>query len=111
MGRANTVREARAQLIGSIFPNGVPRVWCPPLTHYNPHGAIDGPRIAAHLRHLSAHIGGILVPGSTGDGWELTTAERRQVLELALDQAQPLNLKILIGTLHPEPSETIRLIR
>ena len=103
--------NTRAQLLSCMFPDGVPRLWCPPLTHYDPHGAIDGLRIAEQLRHLSSDIGGVLMPGSTGDGWELTGAERRQLLEIAMEQVPRLNLNILIGTLHPDPSETIRLIR
>lgn len=105
------VNTARAQLLGRIFPKGVPRLWCPPLTHYDRHGAIDGLRIAAHFGYLSAHIGGVLMPGSTGDAWELTKSERRQLLEIGIEQAQRLNLQILIGTLHPDLSETITLIR
>jgi dihydrodipicolinate synthase/N-acetylneuraminate lyase len=67
--------------------------------------------MAAHLRHLSSHIGGLLIPGSTGDAWELSKAERRQLLQIAISQAQQLELQVLIGTLHPDPSETLNLIR
>lgn len=108
MSEANT---ARAQLLGRIFPRGVPRVWCPPLTHYDRDGSIDDLRMAAHLKHLSSHIGGVLMPGSTGDAWELSKAERRQLLRIAIEQAQQLKLQVLIGTLHPDPSETLNLIR
>src|SRR5438034_11300243 len=104
----NHRRTARGQFLGRIFPDGVPRVWCPRLTHYERGGAIDGPRIAAHLRHLSPHIGGVLLPGSTGDAWELTKAERRLLLEIGIEQARQFDLQILVGTLHPEAFETLR---
>ena len=107
----SAANRERAKLLGRIFPGGVPRLWCPPLTHYAPDGAIDDLRIAAHLRHLSSHIGGVLMPGSTGDAWELSKAERRQLLEIAVEQAQELNLQVLIGTLHPNPNETLNLVR
>jgi len=42
----------RADLLEQFFPSGVPDLWCPSLTHYTLDGAIDGTRIAAHLRHL-----------------------------------------------------------
>lgn len=86
-------------------------MWCPPLTHYDRNGAIDGSRIAAHLRHLFPYVPGFLIPGSTGDGWELTQAERRQVLAIGVEQAQQLNAQVLIGVLHPESGEALKLIR
>jgi dihydrodipicolinate synthase/N-acetylneuraminate lyase len=103
----NTRKE---QFLQHIFPGGVPRVWCPPLTHYKADGAIDAPRIAAHLRNLSPHVGGVLIPGSTGDGWELSKAERRQLLGIGLEQAHRLNLQVLVGTLHPDTGEALGLI-
>lgn len=101
----------RAQFLRGIFPNGVPRLWCPPLTHYDSQGRIDAGRTAAHWKHFSPYVGGILVPGSTGDGWELDPAERRQLLSIALEQARLLNLQILIGTLHPDASKTLALVQ
>src|SRR2546426_6527362 len=90
---------SRAQLLRTFFPDGVPVLWCPSLTHYDENGAIDARRIAAHLEHLAPHVKGFLIPGSTGDGWELTEPESRQLLEVALSQAQGLELRVLIGVL------------
>jgi dihydrodipicolinate synthase/N-acetylneuraminate lyase len=67
--------------------------------------------MAAHLRHLSPYIKGFLVPGSTGDGWELRDRQRRQVLALALGQAQGLKAHLLLGVLKPKVSEALALIR
>jgi dihydrodipicolinate synthase/N-acetylneuraminate lyase len=105
------LRLPRAQFLQRIFPDGVPRLWCPPLTHYDAEGLINAGRIAAHLRNLARHVGGLLIPGSTGDGWELSEVERRELLEIGLAQANQLNLQVLIGNLHPDISETLRLIR
>jgi dihydrodipicolinate synthase/N-acetylneuraminate lyase len=102
---------SRTEYLHRIFPNGVPRLWCPPLTHYDQQGAIDRARIIAHLRHLSPHVGGFLIPGSTGDGWELSREERRQVLALGLEQAKLLNRHVLIGALHPDTGEALKLIK
>ena len=61
--------ETRRQLLARFFPNGVPTLWCPLITHYDADGVIDRKRMAAHLEHISPFVKGILVPGSTGDGW------------------------------------------
>jgi dihydrodipicolinate synthase/N-acetylneuraminate lyase len=60
---------------------------------------VDEERFLAHLGHVAAWVNGILVPGSTGDGWELTEAERLRVLGLVLDQATRLKLQVLVGVL------------
>jgi len=101
----------REQFLANFFPEGVPSLWCPPLTHYTDKGAIDAGRTAAHLKHLAPYVHGFLIPGSTGDGWELTQAERRQVLAIAIEQAQKLKAHALIGALHPDLRESLNLIR
>jgi dihydrodipicolinate synthase/N-acetylneuraminate lyase len=105
------VAGARAGLLRRLFPEGVPTLWCPPLAHYDEAGRIDAKRIAAHLKHLSQHIKGFLIPGSTGDGWELSQPERRQVLEIALEQAQRLKAHMLIGVLKPQAAGMQTTIR
>jgi 4-hydroxy-tetrahydrodipicolinate synthase len=98
--------EERQLLLQSLFPGGIPTLWCPALTHYAPDGAIDRQRIGAHLRHLSSHVSGFLIPGSTGDGWELTDEESREVIQIGLEQAQRLQLHLLIGVLKPDARQT-----
>jgi dihydrodipicolinate synthase/N-acetylneuraminate lyase len=105
------MNSARALLIKRLFPNGIPTLWCPPLTHYEAEGGIDQQRIEAHLQHLAPHAKGLLVPGSTGDGWDLSPEERRRVLEIVLEQAVQLNLHVLIGALQADPADAISLIR
>jgi dihydrodipicolinate synthase/N-acetylneuraminate lyase len=103
--------KARARLLAGMFPDGIPTLWCPPLTHYEQNGAVDTSRMAAHLQHLSSYVRGFLIPGSTGDAWELTQSERRQVLAIGLDQARKLKTQVLIGALHPETSATLAIIQ
>lgn len=105
------IAAARAELLQRLFPDGVPFLWCPPLTHYDGECSIDRARTAAHLRHLSPYIKGFLIPGSTGDGWELSDGERRQVLELTLEQGQILKTHLLIGVWKVKAAEAVAAIR
>jgi dihydrodipicolinate synthase/N-acetylneuraminate lyase len=100
----------RQEWFGRLFPAGVPKLWCPPLTHYTADGAIDRARMAAHLRFLSPWVKGLLVPGSTGDAWELTAEETREVLEIATDEAGKLGLVVLAGALRPRSQDARAVI-
>ena len=108
---SQAVAAARARLLESLFAGDVPPLWCPPLTHYTRDGLIDRTRIAAHWRTMAPYVGGFLIPGSTGDGWELTPVERREVLEIGLDLASELHAHILLGALHPDPGKALGLIQ
>ncbi len=99
-----SVAQRRSDIQHALFPAGVPRLWCPALTHYDAQGAIDRSRQHAHLRFMSRWVGGLLVPGSVGDGWELTAAETHQVVELALTTAPKLGMRVLVGALDHEPA-------
>ncbi len=96
---AASIREKRCELITRLFPEGIPQLWCPPLTHYTDEGDIDLARMKAHLAHISRWIKAYLVPGTTGDGWEMSEDEIRQVLAFDLDLAEKLNVQILVGIL------------
>jgi dihydrodipicolinate synthase/N-acetylneuraminate lyase len=95
----DSAEETRRALINRLFGEGIPHLWCPPLTHYTDEGDIDFERMAAHLGHMSGPIKTYLVPGTTGDGWEMTEAQIRRVLAFDLDIAQKLNIQILVGIL------------
>jgi len=95
----------RAQWVARLLPEGVPSLWCPPLTHYDQNGIIDRERIAAHWRALAPWVKAMLVPGSTGDGWELTSQEQRQMIEVSLELARDFGLHVLIGALHSDAAE------
>src|SRR4051812_16995142 len=92
----------RSELLAELFPEGIPSLWCPLLTHYDSKGQISEARMISHLRHLSPFIKGFLIPGSTGDGWELRPRETERVLQIALNQASQLGFSLLMGILKPD---------
>jgi dihydrodipicolinate synthase/N-acetylneuraminate lyase len=100
--------QARRSLLAQLFPHGVPKLWCPLLTHYTAEGAIDRARMEAHLAHLAPHVKGLLAPGSTGDGWELTENESREVVQIVLSRLQAFDLHLLIGLLKSDLVGVIR---
>jgi dihydrodipicolinate synthase/N-acetylneuraminate lyase len=71
----NSAKEKRSRLVARLFPEGIPKLLCPPLTHYTEQGSIDFARMEAHLAHLSQWVRAYLIPGSTGDGWEMNEEE------------------------------------
>ncbi len=95
----NDTTEKRQRLLDELFPAGIPRLWCPLLTHYRADGSIDFDRMAAHFRHLVLWVKGFLIPGSTGDGWELNDDETLKVAEFAVQQAQKHEISLLLGVL------------
>jgi dihydrodipicolinate synthase/N-acetylneuraminate lyase len=101
----------RKRILNAVFGSRVRRLWCPILTHYKTDGAIDSERLTVHLQHLSVHVQGILVPGSTGDGWELSSEETRRLLGIVLEAVCQTNLRVLIGILKSSTQETLTLIR
>ncbi len=103
--------QERQRLVERLFPQGVPALWCPLLTHYGASGAIDRDRMTAHLRHLAPWVKAYLIPGSTGDGWEMSDEEARQVLDWALDQAAWQGVQILVGVLKTDAGEARRSVR
>lgn len=102
---------ARQQLLARLFPAGVPPLWCPPLTHYTDDGAIDFARMRAHLGHLSRWVRGYLIPGSTGDGWELSPGETEALVQFALKESRRLNCHLLVGVLHPDAAVALEELR
>lgn len=110
MSPAANTAENRKHLLERLFPEGVPTLWCPLITHYDEEGQIDAKRMTAHLNHLSPWVKGFLIPGSTGDGWEMNADEIRQVLEIALEQTTRLKLHLLIGVLKTDAAEALQTI-
>jgi len=102
-----SVPETRQAWMRGLFPAGVPRLWCPLLTHYGPDGAIDFGRMTAHLEAISPWVRGYLIPGSTGDGWELDEDETLRVTGFALEQARQRGTRLLIGVLRPGTGDVL----
>ena len=99
MVRQTLMTGPRGQLIQTLFPDGVPRLWCPTLTHYAEGGKIDRTRLRAHLRSMQPWVKGFLIPGSTGEGWEMNDAEIRDLLGIMIDEAREVKGHILVGIL------------
>lgn len=108
MTTTGSISADRSRLLKRLFPDHVPVLWCPLLTHYRSDGAIDRERMAAHLQHLSPCVKGFLIPGSTGDGWEMSDAEIRQLLEIGVEECKRLDLNLLIGVLKNDAREVLK---
>jgi len=67
--------------------------------------------MAAHWRFMSPHVNAFLVPGSTGDVWEMEDTEIRTTLALALDLTQKLNSQLLLGALKQDAIRSIACIQ
>jgi dihydrodipicolinate synthase/N-acetylneuraminate lyase len=53
----------------------------------------------AHLQYLLPFTQSFLVPGSTGEGWEMEPDEIKELLSFMLDEAQKQQFSVLIGVL------------
>jgi dihydrodipicolinate synthase/N-acetylneuraminate lyase len=108
-----TTRDARftgerQELVQRLFPGGIPTLWCPSLTHYAEDGGIDKARIRAHLRSMHPWVQGFLMPGSTGEGWEMTDAEVRELLDFVIDEIRSLPSNLLIAILKTDVPTVLR---
>jgi len=102
--------EERLAQIARLFPEGVPKLWCPPLTHYRADGTLDRLRMTKHLQYMAPYVRGLLVPGSTGDGWEMDDDEQRDVLDLVLEIAAESRIHVLVGALRTDAEAERRAI-
>ncbi|MEX0957815.1 MAG: dihydrodipicolinate synthase family protein [Burkholderiales bacterium] len=100
----------RELVLQKLFPEGFPTLWCPLVTHYADGGGVDRERMRAHLVHLSPHVGGFLIAGSTGDGWEMDDAEAGALIECVTDEIRTLKRKALVGALRYETEAVLRSI-
>ncbi len=105
------IKEQRINLIDTLFPDGIPKLWCPPLTHYKSDGSINFTRMKAHIKYMYPYINSYLIPGSTGDGWELTFDEYKALLSFVFeDMSKELDLNILIGLLKTKTTAVKKLL-
>lgn len=91
----------RQKFLQTLFPSGVPTLWCPTLTHFAPDGSIDGARMQAHLNFMLPWVKGFLVGGSTGEGWELSDTELSNCVALVSSAVTGRDAHILVGALRP----------
>ena len=108
--RAENIRQARSDIVQRHFPGGIPTLWCPALTHFSRQGCLDEMRTRYHWQHLSPYVKGVLVPGSTGEGWEMTDDDIRRLLETVLDIGRAMNMRTLIGVLKTDLSSMLECI-
>lgn len=101
MTSPNDLTAARSALMKRLLPDGVPTLWCPLLTHYDHAGRIDLARIRRQLDFLAPSVRGFLVPGSTGDGWQLSADETQELLAGVVEMAVERRVALLIGVLEP----------
>lgn len=101
MTSAHDLATARSALMNRLLPDGVPTLWCPLLTHYDDAGRIDFERIRRQLDFLAPSVRGFLVPGSTGDGWQLADDQAQALLAGVVGMAVERRLALLIGVLKP----------
>ncbi len=106
----NDVAGKRQALISKLFPYGRRRLWCPLLTHYRSDGTIDFDRMHVHFNHVVPWVKGFLIPGSTGDGWELTEDETLEVVSFAIQQARTHEISLLFGVLKADVETMKRTI-
>ena len=106
----NNAETKRREISKTVFPGGVPRLWCPLLTHYGDDGGIDLDRMTAHFQAIVPWVKGYLIPGSTGDGWELDDGETSKVVDFALRAAREHRLCLLLGVLRTETAAMKRLM-
>jgi dihydrodipicolinate synthase/N-acetylneuraminate lyase len=107
----SSVATQRTSLVELLFPQGIPRLWCPLLTHYNGDGTLDTVRIAAHIRHMRPWVSAFLAPGSTGDGWEMTPEESDTLLAFLVEEAKRQDFSLMPGVLRTEPGTVVPAIR
>jgi dihydrodipicolinate synthase/N-acetylneuraminate lyase len=59
---------------------------------------------------MSANVRGYLIPGSTGDGWELNDSEIKELLGIVVQSARELDLHLVIGALKPDAARVLKFI-
>ncbi|WP_454914791.1 dihydrodipicolinate synthase family protein [Xanthobacter sediminis] len=86
------------------------RLWVPALTHYrleNGTVALDSDRTRAHIRAVQPEVRQFLLAGSTGDGWQMTLDQVREVAALTGDAETFAGTRFLVGALRPETADVV----
>ena len=93
------ISKRRQKLMKELMGEPAPRLWDPPLTHYLPDIEVDQYRMACHWEFMAPHVDAFLVPGSTGDAWEMNDSEVRHIVDLSIELAVEKNISLLLGVL------------
>lgn len=88
-------------------------IWVPLLSHYQAGGArLDIDRAAQHARAIGRNVGGVLLAGSTGDGWDMNDELFDDVLSLAeRPDAFDSRTALLFGCLRQTTEQVVRRAR
>lgn len=100
----------RAEQIAARFPEGIPELWCPMITHFSAPATPDPGRIHALMASIAPWVKGVLIPGSTGEGWDMSDRDIQRLMEVVLERASWLGMHVLIGALKPTASQTMASI-
>lgn len=91
--------------------NAFPDLWFPPLTYYSEGGVIDYDQMNEALESIYPYSKGVLVPGSTGDGWVLSQEQQEDLVRFFLRGFGFGRFSMMIGALKPTAEETIASVR
>lgn len=94
-------------LINTLFPQGTPKLFCPPITHYSGVMCFDEERTRQHYSFFAPYVGGCLIPGSTGDGWLMNNEQIMKLLLMQCQNVQKYGGIILVGILKPETQQIL----
>lgn len=97
---SSSVATKRASLIRGVLGDPPGRVWCPLLTPYRVSSEavrVDADRLGRHMRSIEAFVGGLLIAGSTGDGWDMDDGQFGEVVEIAAGSADTPKMIALLG--------------
>lgn len=100
----------RNEIADGFFPEGIPRLWCPLISHYREEGIFDKERMSAHVGSLKKYVGAFLAPGSTGDGWEMDSGERVDLIDLLVPILKERGGRLLLGVLETERGAAARQV-
>lgn len=91
--------------------SGFPLLWFPPLTIYKEGGQIDYERMTVRLKKIRPFCKGVLVPGSTGDGWVLRQEQLEDLVKFFLKSEGFDRFDMMIGALMSDADETLTSIK
>ncbi len=80
-----------------------PPLWCPLLTRYHEDGSLDTERMRAHAVSFRPYVDGLLMPGSTGDGWQFSDSETETVVRLGVALRREFGFELLCGAFAATP--------
>ena len=100
----------RQEIAHELFSDTIPELWCPVITHFREARTVDVDRTHRHLDVLARNVRGLLIPGSTGEGWDMSDAEILELLGIVLRKTVDTNQILLVGILKTTTDEMLAAI-